>query len=188
MDASIFKITKNKISLVPEALALTEHIQKLDSQQLKYVIMAYDYVYSPLRRKPLKQRKLIAVRKCWPENRKDFDPEKRSNSKTLLAAIEEYTDLLFDPLRLRLQSVDDKLLELNESLITTTGSKAIKDATVAIEFLEGKRDDLINEIEKDDELNANVSLTKGRSLSFMEKQKRSRELKKRLKQEDDVSL
>lgn len=190
MDASIFFIDGESIIIVPEALALTEHIKKLDAKLLRYVILAHDYVYSPMRKMPLKQRKKMAVRKLWPEIKEDWDPETLETEKaeTLRLAIEEYQDLLYDPLRHQLDSIQQKLHMLNEQMIFAEDTKTLKDIKTSIDFLEEKREQVINEIEKDDELNPDVSLTKGLKLSFMEKIKRSKELKLRKKANDEIKV
>lgn len=185
MDAPVFKIIGSKITLIQEAIQITEYLSQINEKQLKYIILTYDYCYSPYRKKPFKQRKIMASRKIWPDY-VDFVPEEAISEKSDIfkKAIDEYKGLIYDSKRHQLDNIVTKIELLNDKVFTTESGTDIKALATSIDFLEKRKDDLIGEIERDDDLSENVQLTKDLELSLVEKLKRKIEMKKRLGNED----
>lgn len=188
MVGSIFIIKNRKITLLPEAIALTEHLKEVEDDQLKWLILVNDTVFSPYKMKPREERKLIATRMVWPEY-KDFDPEKVVGEigDKFRSAQEEYISLIYHSNLYRLDEINSKLNILNQKLFleeTTTGLKTIGDA---IKFFEDMRERILGEMEKDEDEFAGLTLKGDIRLSLIEKMKKRREDSK-IRRTDEVNF
>ena len=107
--------------MCPELIDISE-------DELKYIILAYDYIESPFRKKPLDERKRIAKRKVWKNSRKN--PETQKVTK----AIDAYKGLIYDSKREAVENYRQKVANLNREISISNDLNEIKQKVSLIEF------------------------------------------------------
>ena len=151
---------KDKVILHPEALALTKKLKKLSSDDLLYVILAYDYK-SKYRLYPGADRKRLAVQEVYGKNA-DI-PETKAGMEE---AIKEYMSLQFDFKRELCDKYITKIQILQDQLITENDPKKIANIDAAIKTLESRISEIQREIDKDEEAE---ELRGGGEMSYIER-------------------
>ena len=151
---------KDKVVLHPEAIRLTKDLKKLKSDDLLYVILAYDYK-SKYRLYPSADRKRLAIREVYGPN--GTNPETRID---VTLAIEEYNKLQFDFKRDLCDKYMMKIQLLQTQLITENDPKKISGIDAAIKTLESRITEIQREIDKDEEAE---EIKGGGELSYIEK-------------------
>lgn len=130
------------------AVKLTKHCRKLDDEQLRFVILAVDY-HSPLKQYPKRERIQKAKRMVWMKDESaNFFPE---SDKLIEAAMQEYEDLQYDPVRVTIQKYLEKIEMLTQELITSTRAGSIKALDADISILQDRVRIMQDEVDKMDE-------------------------------------
>jgi len=157
----IFKLNKeNTIVLTPEAKDLCVTLSKLDDDNFMYVILVYDTMDSPYRRKPEQERRRIARNRIWGKDHPDM-PE---DNPLVADAIDEMKSIVYDHNKDDREVLLTKLTLLNADLMSSDSSR-IKSIMEAIELIENRIDELDSRIDREEEI---VYLKGGRKLSFVE--------------------
>ena len=164
--------TDGTVLLNPEAVKLEPILGQLHLSQLLYIIWVYDYLQSPLRKKPLEDRKRISKVKFLPTAIKEFESE-----PSFKAAIETFKSFIYDEKYTTLEAYKSKIHRLQLNLEATDNTTEIKNITQTIDLLRKKCDELENDIDEQDQI---VYVKGDRKLSMIEKWQRNRKLSKRL--------
>ena len=146
--------------LKKEAVSLCQYLSKVSSNELLYIIMAYDYCYGPYHRLPLHERRSIALRRTY-KNRKNAEEIDKKLSK----AIEEYNGLIFDIKRTQRDVYLQKQHVLNNRLIEEDNPTRIKEILSSLSIIENKVSDIDRAIESEEEV---IKLTGGKRASLIE--------------------
>ena len=157
--------SSHTIILSNEAIKLCPKLSKLTQDQVMYIILAYDYIDSPWRRKPLEDRKRLSKRKIWGE--RDFDPE---SYKKVLEGIEEYNGLIFDVERQQRDTLLSKLSSLNSKFINETDSGALTTIMRSQDLIQKRIDEIDIKIDIKEE---SIKLKAGKKLSYIEQFQRN---------------
>ena len=171
----VFQITKEyDVVANPEAIKLIPELASLSRDELRYVIYVADYMDSPFRRKPLNERKNLAINRIWKGKMKISHLE---NPKITLA-LREYEGLVFDIRRRTIDVYKSKVEKLHhESLREDNTLSKMKDIHGQIEFLQEK----IMSFEKDldHEEDEEIKLKGDKDLSTIEIwQRRQQQMRK----------
>jgi hypothetical protein len=156
--------TTGLATLHPDAVRLTEYLKDLGQKQLQYVILVYDLDDSPLRKKPLEERRIFAKRKLGINEERDYE-----NLDTMKKAIEEYQALNFNLRRTMKDSYLTKIMQLQRAIMIEDDPTRIKQFTSSIDILENK----VHEMELALEEEEKIELRGKKSLSFLELYKRN---------------
>jgi hypothetical protein len=159
----IYRVINGNIELVPDAISLVPAFAKLSQSHIKYLVIAYDYVDGPYKRKPEEVRKDLA-KKATGLTDHDFDFD----------TIEEFKACLYDVKRDRKQLYQKKLIMVQGQFEVEINTAKLKDLSNVMEFLEKKISDFDEEILKEEE--ALIVLKGNRQLSLIEKFIRNRKL------------
>lgn len=164
MIDTVFKFDEKKcIVLNEDILLLCEHLDKVDPVQLSYIIFVYDYVHSPMRLKPIGERRLQSARKFYPEFK---DPE--AEGLIPKEAIEEYQSFVYDSRYYALDALKGKIVTLNNFLIDADEPKKMKEISESIKICTTRIDQIRDEIFQEEVSEFNVVLKGGRSMSLIE--------------------
>lgn len=170
----IFRISQDdSIVMDKDAVKLIPEITAISQEELKYIILVYDWFDSPLRRMPFEMRKIMAKRRVWKNT--TIEPEKTSK---VSKAIEAYKSICYDPIRNTADSLTTKIEILNQQLIDPSiDYKRAKDLVDQIDFFTERLYKLEQDIKIDDMANGEI---KGKlKLSNLERwQKRQQEYAK----------
>jgi hypothetical protein len=160
----IFQITKEyDVIANPEAVKLVPELAALSRDELRYVIYVADYVDSPFRRKPVDERKNLAINRIWKGKKKIKDVE---TSKVVIA-LREYEGLIFDIRRRTIDIYKSKVEKLHsESLREDITFSRMKDVHSQIEFLQDKIMEFEREL--DHEEDEDIRLKGDKNLSTIE--------------------
>jgi hypothetical protein len=170
---SVFKVDKNfKVILNPEAVKLVPELSSLTNDEMIFVILVMDYEDSPFRKKPLEERRALAIKRVFGDKPVNVD------NKKIYDAMESYKSLVFD---IRRETLDVYKLKAQlyhkEALNPDVEFKRIKELDQAIQFLEERIDKIQTSLEVD-ELNE-FELKGQKKLSHVEVwQRRQKELRK----------
>ena len=159
----IYRNINGRIELIPEAIGLVPTFNTLTEQQIKFLIIAYDYTGSPYKMKPEDYR-IDMAEKITGLKKKDIPEHVK----------EEFISCIYDMKRERKQMFQRKLISLQRDFETETNTSKLKDSATIMGFIENKIDDMDKEIIREEEMN--VILKGERSLSFLERMIRSRKL------------
>jgi hypothetical protein len=173
MSHGVFSLNQEgTVILHPDAVKLEPVLKQLTENQLLYVIWVHDYLQSPLRKKPIEDRKRLAKVKFFPDMEKDLE-----EYPIMKAAILSFKGLIYDEKYETADTYKNKIYQLQKNLMSTEGTQEIKNITSAINMLRKSIEDLENEIEDEEQ----VKYVKGgRSLSMLEQWQRNRKLSKKL--------
>lgn len=172
----VFRLSKDyEIILNPEAIKLVPELATLSKQELRYVILAADYVDSPFRRKPLEERKLMAIKRIWGSVKKKISEVETDKVRL---ALREYEGLIFDIRRHTIDVYKAKIKDLHlDTLREDLSFPKLKENTSQMEFLQEKIRILEKELDTEEE--EQITLKGGKDLSFIEIwQRRQREHRK----------
>lgn len=144
MAYTLWKIDKrNHFLLEKDVAKLTIHLKKLDEDQLRFVVMAYDYE-SPFKRFPEQDRIRKAKRVVWKKDEKDgFFPE-----HSLQSAIEEYCGFQYDARRELIEAYKKKVSLLQNELLLSDKPGMIAKIDSDIAILIKRMAELQEEIDK----------------------------------------
>ena len=159
---TVFHMDKNfEIILNPEAVKLVPELRSLDQQELEYVILVIDYVDGPYRKKPLDERKLMARKKVYGDNKKNTE------TKRIQIAMDGYKSLVFDIRRETIDVYNNKIRIIQrETLSPDTTFTRIKEINNTVEYLQDRIIKMEHDLdidEKDD-----IKLEGKKTLSYIE--------------------
>jgi hypothetical protein len=170
---SVFKVDKNyKVILNSDAAKLIPELAALDEDWLLYVVLVADYCDGPYRKKPLEERRSLAIKRVFGNKEVNVD------RKEILSAIDSYKGLVFDIRRETLDVYKEKVrLFHKESLSPNLEIKRIKELDGAIQFLTERIEKMEVSLEADDI--QEIELKGQKKLSYLEIwQVRQREYRK----------
>ena len=161
---AVFRVDKNfNVILNKDAVKLIPELASLTPKELMYVILVIDYNDSPFRKKPLAERKRLALRKIFGSSDK-----KVQETDKLKKAMELYHSLVFDIRRETIDVYNKKILLLQTmTLKDDVTAVKIKELDNAITYLQQRVQSIEHDLdieEKDD----NLQLKGGRKLSYLE--------------------
>lgn len=159
----IYRIIKGKIELIPEALSLVPLFSTLSEQQVRFIIIAYDYTGSPYRLKPEEYRIDMAE--------KITGIKRHSISDNI---VEQFISCIYDMKRERKQLYQKKLLKLQIEFDNELTPAKLKDLSSLMDFVEKKITDIDQEIFREEEME--IILKGSKKMSFLEKMINSRKL------------
>ena len=169
MAYGIFRISKDgTVILSPDAIKLCRDLAFLTDDQIKYIVLVYDYVDSPIRRKPLEERRRIARDKLSDSR---IDPE---DSPVVKKGIEEYTSMIYDNRRERMDILNNKISRMQKKLDDEEDDKIIKRYIETINLMSSEIDKLQEAIDIDEEM---IEVRGNKKLTFIEIWKRNMSLK-----------
>jgi hypothetical protein len=170
----IYEIDKDKqIVLVREAIMLCPELNKLSPEEIKYIIIAYDYVDGPCKKMANSERRNFAINKLF--NGKDQNLEAKPYIRS---AIDEYQSLIYHTKKHTVDTLNSKIFQLNQELANPdlTDSTKIANIDKSITILEKRKDAYEQEIASDQDL---MQLKGGkRKMSLLETMKVNRDLYK----------
>lgn len=159
----IFRVDSNfQLILSKDAARLCPELVDISEDELKYIILAYDYLESPFRKKPIEERKRIARRRIWKNSRKT--PEKTAKIKK---AINAYKSLIYDSKREAVDSYKQKIHNLNMEISKSDDFKEIQEKAKIVSFLESKVAEYETDIQAG-EVNFELKLKGDKKLSYVE--------------------
>lgn len=126
--------------LHPEVVKLCKALKKLNSNDLRYIVLAYDY-NSKYRQFPLEERRRKAEREVYGSKAVDIE----ANRTDIKSAVEEYNALQYDVDRELENICIAKIHDLQKQLVSvdvtaTGGEQKMTKILKAIESLEKQRD------------------------------------------------
>lgn len=159
---AVFKVDANwEIILNPQAVRLVPELRGLNKDELRYVILTTDYVDSPLRKKPLYERRIVAERMVYGDSKKQIETEK------VKIAIEGYKSLIFDIRRETIDIYNTKIRILQkESLSHDVSFARMKEIDQTISFMQDRVENMQRQL--DIEESENIDLKGGKKLSYIE--------------------
>lgn len=150
------------------AVSLCPNLKRLKSEELLYIILAYDWINSPYRLRAPEERRKLAVIRCWP-NAPDLIPE---DQPRLGKAIEEFQSLLFNHNYYYRDRLLSKMITMEEELTRETTASKIKGLMDTMDLISRKIDELNDKImQRESEL----ELKGGGSLTWVEQWQINRE-------------
>lgn len=143
---SVFKVDKNyKVILNSDAAKLVPELAALSEDWLLYVILVADYCDGPYRKKPVEERRSLAIKRVFGNKEVNVD------RKEILNAIDSYKSLVFDIRRETLDVYKEKVrIYHKESLNPNMEIKRLKELDGAIQFLEERIEKIEVSLEADD--------------------------------------
>ena len=169
------KTRDNRIELIPEAIELIPQLNHLGESELRYVIMAYDYVDGPYRRKPTQERINLALQTLWHGAKKQSDIE----DEEVINAITFYKSLIYDANKYIRDGMIEKKHRLRQQILdydplsdgnSSAGLKTLMDS---MKYITTNLEDLDQEIRNEDD---RMQLKGDRTESRIEIMKRNRKL------------
>lgn len=171
----IYNIIDGKIYLHRHAVELCPRMSRLRDELVKYLIMVYDYVGSPLKGQPESKRKELAVSFFFPEeHEKKKLIDTIENDPIFRQAVEELQSIIFDVERSTYDTYLEKINQLNMQMGGASPDK-IKNFMVATSMLRDEAEKLRIKIERNDVTIINIELKGGRKLSLLEQWRLNKE-------------
>jgi len=163
---SVFKMDANwEVVINPQAVKLVPELAGLDKKQLRYVILVTDYIDSPLRKKPIDERRAMATKMVY------LDSKKQVETDTVKLAIKVYKSLVFDIRRETIDIYNQKIRMLQkESLGTEVTFSRMKEIDGTITFMQDRVENMQHQL--DIEESEEISVKGGKVLSYLEKWQR----------------
>ena len=141
-----FPVDKTLNAMLPEAVKLVPGLASLSQSELRYVIAVADNMYGPYRLLPEEDRKEMARKNYWKGKSSPFNDQK------IIAAINDYQSLIFDPRRERKEVYVRKIRQLEKQIMhDDIKFKDIEGINKAIDFLQKSIDKLNKELSMDEE-------------------------------------
>jgi hypothetical protein len=163
----VFRVDKDyNIIFNKEALKLVPELSSLTQKEALYVILVADYMDGPYRKKPLEERKRMAMRRIHGQ-------KKVEENEKIRLAIDAYRGLIFDIRRETIDVYTRKIQHMqSETLKDDISAAKIKELDNAIDYLQQRIERIQHDLdieEKDESLN----LEGGKKLSQLEKWQRN---------------
>lgn len=166
----LFKLNKDNTAVLhQECYQLCPALKNLNSKQILYIILTYDYD-SPYRLLPLEERRRTAKAQVYGTS--DVKPE---NDKIILVGIKIFMSLQYDPKRESIETYSKKIQLLENDLLTSSGASEITGIIKSIEHLTKASDNMQKDIDRDESLE---ELEGGGKLSLLEKMQNNGKLYK----------
>ena len=158
----VFKVDKNfNVVLNPDAAKLIPELASLSEKELLFVILAVDYVDGPFRKKPVEERRSLALKRVYGDKPANVD------NKKMYDAMDSYKGLVFDIRRETLDVYKQKAqLYHKEALNPNLEFKRMKDLDQAIQFLEERIDKIETSLLSDE--HTEMELKGQKKLSYIE--------------------
>lgn len=173
MSHGVYSITTDGTALInEEAIKLEPILGQLNTKQILYIIWVYDYIQSPLRKKPLEDRKRFAKAKFFPTLDTPF--EERMG---MPLAINTFKSFIYDEKYETCETYKAKISQLQKNLMDTANSTDISNIMKSIDLLRKKIDEIESEIDERDQI---VKVKGDRTLSMIELWQRNRSLSKKV--------
>lgn len=155
------------------AVSLALHLKKCKSTELLFIVLKYDYVYSPYRLKAIQERHKLAVIRCWPDQ-PEYIPEDDDRIKR---AIIEFESLTFNHNYFIRDRLMTKLIRLEEELAGEISAPKIRGLMETMDLIGKKIDELNDKIMQQE---SELELKGGGELTWIENwQKNQEEFNKR---------
>ena len=168
----VYSITTDGMAVLnEEAVKLEPILGQLNPKQLLYIIWVYDYIASPIRKKPLEDRKRLAKAKFFPTLTTTF--EERGGMQQ---AIDSFKVFIYDDKYEICQTYKNKVNQLQDNLGRTDNSTEIINITKTIDILRKKVEEIENEIDEQDQI---IHIKGDRPLSLVERWQRKRKALKK---------
>lgn len=173
MAQLLFRLNRGKTAVIhEEAAKLCPELAKIDGKQLLLIILWKDYA-SPYHQLPESERLLRAKRHVYGTS--DVKPEEQ---KEVVAAVEAYMSLQYDPIRETLKNYREKIIRLSNKILDEEQPAAIGKLNDAIAVLNKSAAQFEAELNK--LMSNEEELKGGQTLSYIEKwQANQREFNKR---------
>ncbi len=173
MSHGVYSVSTDGLVLLnPEAVKLEPHLKYLNSNQVLYIIWAYDYMQSPVRKKPLEDRKRIARARFFPKEAIDFDLQ-----EIMKNGIDSFKSLIYDEQYETCEIYKNKIRQMQHNLVDAESIQDIKNITNTIDLLRKKVEELENSIDENDQI---IYVKGDRKLSLLEIWQRNRKLSRKL--------
>jgi hypothetical protein len=171
----IYNIVDGKIYLHRHAVELCPQMSRLKEELVKYLIMVYDYVGSPLKGQPLSKRKEMAVSFFFQgEHDKKKLIENIEGSEIFKEAVEELQAIIFDIERSTYDTYLERINQLNIEVKSAPLEK-IKNYMLTTSMLREEAEKLRIKIERNDVTIINIELKGNRKLSLLEQWRLNKE-------------
>lgn len=157
----LFKIDRrNNAVMHAQAAKLTTYCKKLSEEEFRFVVMVMDY-HSPLKQYPKGERLKKAKRMIWGKDTVTPELEKH-----VIASMEEYGELQYDPIRETIIKYNEKIEQLSLELLNDTKAGFVAKIDADIATLQGRVKEMHDDVSR---LEESVKL-KGKedSLSMIE--------------------
>ena len=143
----IFRVKDDhSIIIDKDALLLSPELSKISEKELKYIVLVYDTIDSPMRKMPLDMRKEMAKRRIFGDVKTDIE-----KSEAIIKAIDAYRSLCYDPIRESIDALRGKIYFINRKLLESDlNLKDAKEYVNQLEFYENKMYSLEEEVRKEE--------------------------------------
>lgn len=166
--------TGKRINLIPEAIALCPVLSFLTEEQLRYIIITYDYIGGPYSQKPESERSLIAITTIYGSEsrmtRNDIE-----NNELMISAIDSFKSLIYDTRKNSIDRLKNKLSLLEKQLAECDANdfNTLKNITSSSDIILKQ----VIRLEKiDEEEEEKLKIRGDKEESMIEKMKRTRKL------------
>lgn len=156
-----------------DAVRLCQFLNRLPSDDLLYIILAYDYLNSPYRTKPPEERRRLAKSRVYAIKEKKIPEE----IELIKQAIEEYKGLIFDHNRSSRDTLLNKKTMLEHQFEQETDPSKLKAYIETIDMLDKRLDEIADKISQQEK---EYEVRGGGDLSLIEKWILNRESYRRL--------
>lgn len=150
------------------AVSLCVYLKKLKSDELLFVVLKYDYLYSPYRLKTIEERHKMAVVRCWPD-RPDYVPE---DDERIKKGVVEFQSLTFNHNYYIRDKLMTKLIRMEEELSAETNAAKIRGLMETMDLVSKKIDDLNDKIMQQE---SELELRGGGELTWIEQWQMNRD-------------
>lgn len=165
----LFSLTKDgKALLKPECIKLCPEFRILDEFQILFIVLYCDY-YGPFHQFPVEERLRKAKREVYGTKEVNLE-----NDEHVKRGITAYMSLQYDKRRELIKRYMSKIDLLNDAMEQSDDPSKIRGYITAINDLRAQTELLQEEIDKDEEID--LDMQKGKSLSFLEKLQRKRDI------------
>lgn len=161
MASTFFFDEKNDLIIREEALKLCTVLSKIKKKNVLYIILVYDPIDSPYRKKPFEERKKMAIRRLFDDD--GHDPEE---DDLVALAVDEYKSITYSYWHELRDLLMSKLTLLNAQLYGATNSTEVKNIMASTTLIETKLHQIEDRIEKEEE---ELKLKGGKKISLVEK-------------------
>jgi len=134
---------KNKVAIHKDAIKLCFHLKKISSDELYYIILAYDY-RSKFNQWSIEERRKRACIEAFPGGKWE-DVEAK-----IADAIEEYKSFQYDHRRATRDVYMTKKKRLENQLLSELNPRVINDIDKSIQVLEKRIEDIQHDIDASD--------------------------------------
>lgn len=171
----LYRVNKaGTIEFNEQVLNLLPSLRKVPQDVLEYIVLAYDYLYSPVKMRPIKERKIYASRKVWGNIK--ILPEEDERYKTVMDKwISDFKMCIYDDRIETVEACRTKIAFLNKELSdpAQVDSRKMADIGKGIDVLQKRIDNLEEEIIEEEE---KMELQGDKKESYIEKIRRNKKL------------